>query len=359
MKIKIIIFFLIFLFIIQSCIDDETRLYNEVKETNTVTSYQFYLEKYKNGKFCSEITDSLNYRIQDEEFSTIKSENILNSYKIFLKKYPNTKYLKEINDSIYFITENLYFDTAFKSMNLDLFKFIVDSFAEGRYVIKAQFFIDSIQIIVDEKKRQDSIAKNELNTKFGTFTDNRDGKIYKTIKIGNQIWFAENLAYLPSVTKGSVSDGYWVYDYNGSDVAAAKLNANYKTHGVLYSWEKAKTSCPSGWHLPTDAEWSKLTTYLGGESVAGGKMREKGTTHWKSPNVDASNSSLFNALPSGSRDPSNGKFDYKGKCINLWSSNTCSSSTAWMRYIYYDGDDAYRNEANKLYGFSVRCVKDN
>src|SRR5574344_921488 len=121
-------------------------------------------------------------------------------------------------------------------------------------------------------------------TTSGTFTDARDGNQYNWVKIGDQIWMAENLAYLPSVNM--VADGsedaagsyYYVYGYDGTNVADAKATANYTTYGVLYNWTAALTACPTGWHLPTDAEWTTLITFLGGENVASGKRKETGTT---------------------------------------------------------------------------------
>ena len=100
----------------------------------------------------------------------------------------------------------------------------------------------------------------------GTFVDSRDGTEYKTIKIGNQTWMAENLKYLPSVvgsaTGSSTDPYYYVYGYQGTDILAAKATDNYKTYGVLYNWSAALTACPSGWHLPTDAELNTLETYV-------------------------------------------------------------------------------------------------
>ena len=116
------------------------------------------------------------------------------------------------------------------------------------------------------------------------FTDARDGTHYDAVKIGNQVWMAENLKYLPSVvgpaTGSETAAYYYVYDYDGTDVMAAKATANYTTYGVLYNWPAAMNACPTGWHLPSDAEWTELTDYLGGSGVAGGKLKEIGTTHW-------------------------------------------------------------------------------
>jgi len=97
------------------------------------------------------------------------------------------------------------------------------------------------------------------------YTDHRDGNIYPTIQIGNQCWMAKNLAYLPSVVGASTESNtvayYYVYGYNGTDVNAAKATTNYSTYGVLYNWTAASTACPSGWHLPTDAEQYTLENY--------------------------------------------------------------------------------------------------
>ena len=213
-----------------------------------------------------------------------------------------------------------------------------------------------------------------------TFTDNRDGKVYKTVTIGEQVWMAENLAYLPSVVgpaTGSEDAGnetvafYYVYGYDGTDVAAAKATANYQTYGVLYNWKAAMNGaassdsnpsgvqgvCPEGWHLPSDAEWTTLTTYLGGESVAGGKMKEAGESHWTSPNTGATNESGFTALPGGYRDGS-GKFYSIGLYGGWWSSTEGGTNYAWSRTLYYSIGNVYRGTNSKELGFSVRCVRD-
>src|SRR5690554_5326414 len=210
-----------------------------------------------------------------------------------------------------------------------------------------------------------------------TFTDPRDGKVYQTVVIGNQVWMAENLAYLPSVNM--VADGsedaagsyYYVYGYDGTNVADAKATDNYATYGVLYNWtaamdgEASSTTnpsgiqgvCPAGWHLPSDAEWTELTDYLGGTSVAGGKLKETGTTHWASPNTGATNETGFTALPGGYRY-GNGNFDYIGDNGNWWSATEDSTDTAWYRYMGFSYSDVYRLDYYKELGFSVRCLRD-
>jgi len=194
-----------------------------------------------------------------------------------------------------------------------------------------------------------------------TYKDNRDDKIYAYVTIGTQVWMTENLAYLPSVvgpgTGSSSTAYYYVYGYNGTDVATAKTTDNYSTYGVLYNWTAAQSACPSGWHLPSDAEWTTLTTYLGGESVAGGKMKEAGTAHWNSPNTGATNESGFTALPGGYRS-SIGRFSYIGIYGLWWSSTENHTADAWSRFLTYARSNVGRSYYNKENGFSVRCLRD-
>jgi uncharacterized protein (TIGR02145 family) len=214
-------------------------------------------------------------------------------------------------------------------------------------------------------------------TTSGTFTDSRDGNEYNWAQIGNQVWMAENLAYLPSVNM--VADGsedaagsyYYVYGYNGTNVTDAKATANYNTYGVLYNWPAAMNGaassttnpsgvqgvCPTGWHLPSDAEWTELTDYLGGTSVAGGKLKETGTTHWASPNTGATNETGFTALPGGYRYNS-GTFSSIGYFGNWWSATEHSAANAWDRAMITNYSNVLRFNDNKEVGFSVRCVRD-
>jgi uncharacterized protein (TIGR02145 family) len=207
--------------------------------------------------------------------------------------------------------------------------------------------------------------------KFTTGSDDEpgtlvyDGRTYKTVIINGKEWMAENLAYLPSVSPSSAGSFglpyYYVYGYEGTNVAAAKQNANYTTYGVLYNWSAAKAACPPGWHLPSDDEWTALTTWLGGESVAGGKMKETGTAHWYSPNTGATNESGFSALPGGFRH-------LLGYFYNIGTNGGWWSSTedyilgeifgARTQQLVYNDIVFYRSGYEKVFGFSVRCIKD-
>ncbi|MGB4204110.1 MAG: FISUMP domain-containing protein [Bacteroidales bacterium] len=207
------------------------------------------------------------------------------------------------------------------------------------------------------------------------FTDSRDDQSYNTVLIGNQCWMAENLKYLPGVidpdTGSEITPYYYVYGYDGTDVDEAKATDEYHTYGALYNWPAAMAGgassianpsgvqgvCPMGWHLPSDAEWTQLTDYLGGEDVAGGKLKEAGTEHWAAPNEGATNETGFTALPGGGRF-SDGTFDSSGYFGNWWSATEDDTDYAWGWYMSYDNGGVYRNWYSKELGLSVRCVRD-
>ena len=188
-----------------------------------------------------------------------------------------------------------------------------------------------------------------------------EGYDYSTVLIGEQCWFSENCRYLPEVSPLSASFTsypiYYVFDYEGTDVTAAQATSNYETYGVLYNWPAVMTEgiCPSGWHIPSDGEFTELTDFLGGEGVAGGKMKEAGYAHWYSPNEGATNSSGFTGLPGGYRYA--GGFNNDGFSGEWWSASE-SGSYSWGRELSYSNDDVYRSNVSRNLGFSARCVID-
>ncbi len=220
-------------------------------------------------------------------------------------------------------------------------------------------------------------SQGETKTLLTTMNllDERDGTVYKTVTIGNQVWMAENLKYLPSVvgpgTGSKTTPYYYVYGYNGTVVADAKATSNYTTYGVLYNWPAAMNgatsstanpsgvqgACPTGWHLPSDAEWTELTDYLGGTSEAGGKLKETDTTHWTNPNTGATNETGFTALPGGDRK-NDGKFYYVGYDGYWWSTTENDNLFVLPRRMHYYLSDVFRSDYYKESGLSVRCVKD-
>jgi len=172
------------------------------------------------------------------------------------------------------------------------------------------------------------------------FFDTRDNKTYKTVKIGAQTWMAENLNY--------ASDGSWCYDGSSS---------NCNSYGRLYTYAAANTACPTGWHLPSDDEWTTLTTYLGGDDIAGGKL--KSTSNWTSPNTGATNISGFTALPGGYRN-FNGSFNYIGNNGHWWSSTEIDQNFAWSRLMHCKFNNVLKYDYiyYKSCGLSVRCLMD-
>ena len=208
------------------------------------------------------------------------------------------------------------------------------------------------------------ITADEANTISGFCVD-IDGNEYATVIIGNQVWMSENL----KVTKyrdgtaipTGLSNSEWENTTSGAYAVYDNNETHADTYGYLYNWyavDDSRNIAPDGWHVPTDDEWTTLTDYLGGTSVAGGKMKETGTSHWNSPNTGATNESGFTAFPGGYRYGSNGYYNDVGSYGYFWSSSEPHSSNAWERKLYYDDSGVNRVNTIKKRGFSVRCVRD-
>jgi len=191
-----------------------------------------------------------------------------------------------------------------------------------------------------------------------------DGNVYKTVSIGNQVWMAENLKttkYNDGTAITIVTDSITWEVLTKPAYCWYKNNeqANKNIYGALYNWYVVNTNklCPSGWHVPTDKEWIILTAYLGGEAMAGAKLKEAGTAHWKAPNYEATNQSRFTALPGGYRS-------IYGECLSIgedgwwWSSTEEHVNYTWAYHMYYGYSNLDRFSFKKVPGFSVRCVKD-
>jgi uncharacterized protein (TIGR02145 family) len=201
---------------------------------------------------------------------------------------------------------------------------------------------------------------------YGSVSD-YEGNMYKTIDLGSQKWMAQNL----SATR--FNDGKVILLVKDT-TAWSKLSepgycwykneeASFKEeYGALYNWNAVNTGklCPGGWHIPTDEEFTVLSDYLGGEMVAGGKMKVAGLTYWVDPNTGADNSSGFTGLPGGFRY-FDGKFFDFGFSGYWWTSTQLNSKpeVAWFRFLYYNENTLYRFNNQKRNGFSVRCVKNN
>ena len=225
-----------------------------------------------------------------------------------------------------------------------------------------------------------SFTTQERST-VSIFTDPRDGNAYQTVTIGTQVWMAENLRYLPSVVgpwRGSITAPYYyVYDYDGTDVNAAKGTSNYSTYGVLYNWIAAVNACPAGWHLPSNDELTEMENYLAdnGYNYDGttGGGRDKiakamaATSGWNSNsnngavgNTDYAeyrNKSGFTALPGG-YVYSGGSFDGIGHYGFWWSSTESNASSSWAHYLSNASGSVGSFYYGKYGGHSVRCLRD-
>lgn len=194
---------------------------------------------------------------------------------------------------------------------------------------------------------------------LSTITDTRDGQTYETVTIGSQIWFAENLRYSDNIPH-VIGDQGWNADYDTQQPAWSYHNdnpANNAIYGKLYNGYAVETGslCPPGWHIPTEDEWTVLIDYLGGESIAGGKM--KTTTDWDAPNMDATNSSGFSGLPGGAR-VTNGSSNGIGINGNWWSSTEFSYLGLKTYNLNYRFGSVEIESYAKHIGISCRCLMD-
>jgi uncharacterized protein (TIGR02145 family) len=219
-------------------------------------------------------------------------------------------------------------------------------------------------------------AENELgittgnDLTFNTLTalSDIDGNNYTGVTLGNQVWMTENLKTTKysngdligttspatlDITGESTPKYQWAYNGNESYVSS---------YGRLYTWYTVTDSrniCPTGWHVPDDTEWSILTTYLGGETFAGGKLKEAGLTHWQSPNTGATNETGFTALPGSGRNPQGTPINDFGSTGYWWSSSDYDATYTLGRTLIYNTNSVGRGTFHKKIGFSVRCLQDN
>lgn len=219
--------------------------------------------------------------------------------------------------------------------------------------------------IVAQKKPSNvaTILSENKTVSVNTVTD-IDGNIYNTVKIGTQVWMAENLKttkyrngdFIPNVTE----DTKWSTLTTGAYCDYNNTVSNSTIYGRLYNWYAVSDSrnlAPTGWHVATDDEWTELITYLGGIDVAGGKLKESGTTHWPNPNTSATNESGFSALPGGRRHFSL-TYDGIGSVGNWWSSSENNRGLPLYSALVSSNSSVFRDYGTDGYGFSVRCIRD-
>jgi len=255
---------------------------------------------------------------------------------------------------------------------------------DGDLHVRGNLLVDGGNVI-EELLEEIQLLKDMVG--IGAVAD-IDGNVYKTVKIGEQIWMAENLKVthfadglpIPLVEGSSewaalgTSAKAYCY-YNNSDLSGEK-------YGALYTWPAAVNGtspsnsnpsgiqgvCPDGWHLPSDAEWKELEIILGMSQAdadaedwrgtdEGGKLKEAGYANWIQPNTGATNETGFTALPGGDR-PNTGEFEYEGQMFGIWTSSEYDTTHGRDRRLFYDNAGIRRGSGGKGRGFSVRCVKD-
>jgi len=224
------------------------------------------------------------------------------------------------------------------------------------FLIKLGLFI-TVSFLQPGCCKENEKDKPQITPVFSEMTDPRDGRVYKTVRLGIMTWFAENLAYLPQVdTPQPVSDNderYYVYGCSEQSVEKAKDFENYLVYGVLYNWSAATNSCPAGWNLPSVTNWETLIDDLG--KLAGYKM--KSDSIWSS-SLRGDNSSGLNILPGGSFSPYSGFGGLRDRAF-FWTSTTPNYTDfqQWERN-YVSIKELVIIDYNYLpSGFSVRCVK--
>jgi uncharacterized protein (TIGR02145 family) len=210
-----------------------------------------------------------------------------------------------------------------------------------------------------------------VGTEYGqeqTFLTEKEAVVFSgSVSIGSQVWQTKNLNVdrfrngdpIPEArTKeewdaaGERGQPAWCYYENNA--------SNGIIYGKLYNWHAVKDArriCALGWHIPSDREWTALTNYLGGEDVAGGKMKATGTAYWNSPNTGATNEGSFSALPGGSRFVVGSFYSIRSDAF-FWSATESSSNYAWYRNLYFNFGNVTRYYNDKSFGASVRCLRD-
>ena len=234
--------------------------------------------------------------------------------------------------------------------------------------------LGQIKDLTDPTEAQDAVTKAyidklesqivELQLFVGMKVKDIDDNFYNTITIGTQTWLVENLkttryndgTNIPLIENNTewvnlTTPGYcW---YNNDE-------ATYKnTYGALYNWYTVNTVklCPSGWHVPSESDWSVLSNFLGGTDIAGGKLKENGIIHWTTPNTGATNETGFTALPTGYRTLS-GTYNNIQDFGYCWSSTSFSTTHAGYMMLFFNSSVLSSLNNYKRYGFSVRCIKD-
>ena len=214
--------------------------------------------------------------------------------------------------------------------------FKTSKFQNFKNFMKTTILISLLIFCVTIAKTISQTNNNTQQNFTNQFTDKRDGKVYKTVEVGKQIWFAENLAF-------KSNSGCWAYDYDTINVAK---------YGYLYNWETANKVCPVNWHLPTDDEWKQL------EMELGMSQNDADTTGFRGIIGDKFKAQTGFAATMGGYRSGSGSFDGVGRDCYCWTASSDSINNVWYRLIFKNNAEVYRFSYLSSYGFSVRCIRD-
>ena len=329
----------------------DNKAYESAKLANTENSYKSYIENYPEGNHLNEVKELE----ENVYWNRTKKINTSDAYHTYLFVHFTGKHASEASDSLSSLKKPKIKKTKSETKPE---KEAVHS-AEEEPATKAD-------LVIKNDNSKDSMIHNEYAYQRNEFILDREGNLYKTVKIGTQVWMAENLRVtsfrngekIPTTNPSELdisneSNPKYQWSYNGQDNLA-------KTHGRLYTWyviTDSRNICPTNWHVATDNEWRKIGNYLGGLIKAGGKLKESYYTHWQEPNVGATNLCGFNALPSGAREKNS--FNVMGSNTYYWSPQEVDSKTGLHWRLSKSHAELQMSTAEKSIGYSIRCVRDN
>jgi uncharacterized protein (TIGR02145 family) len=251
---------------------------------------------------------------------------------------------------------------------------IYDNNKTDTYTNLGSFIIIASDLFPDKRYYYRAFALNKKGVGYGellSFTtymgteSDIDGNVYNTVRIGNQIWMAQNLKVKRfrngETIQNAKGNDQWV---NANNAAYCNFN-NDESFGDIfgrlynsYAIVDSRNISPQGWHIPTENEWLTLFSYLGGDTIAGGKMKERGSQYWSEPNTGATNESNFTALPGGYRSCFDGSF-YRSGSVGFWWSTTKWLNTEYLVFsLESNSKRIYKLAWEVNDGLSIRCIKD-
>ncbi|NDF61323.1 MAG: hypothetical protein EB100_09605, partial [Crocinitomicaceae bacterium] len=308
----------------------DVMAYDLAVSQNTEQAYDDFVKNYPNSKQFEEAI----YKRDHLAYNIAEIENTGESFDLFISKYPTSDLAVDAISR----RDNIFFNQAKKSGSSSDIQSFIDKFPNSIYNEKAVKVLDSLLI----------------GARLGKGLIDIDGNKYKTVIIGAQEWMAENLRTskytnakpIPNLTK---NEQWNSLNIGGCSMYNHQQNNNL-VYGRLYNWYAVNTGnlCPNGWYVPTKEDWEELIQFLGGDEVAGGKIKESGINLWDSPNSESSNNSLFRAKPAGYRDV-DGYFGSLGSGSYWWTASGYTENGANYFNVKHDQGAIESNSTDERY----------